>query len=263
MSENITYAVLNLSMVAGPSQRLVKSKDTEADPVYAEVKAKSLDTNSLDSCTTGDQRWCTRGRVLALTAVTGLLLVIGVTLVLVCLTTTQEPAELQMSSTTTRNTSHKSGLTTTQEPAELQMSSTTTRNTSHKSGCPPGWKQHEKNCYFFSQTENKDWNSSRKECAKNDSDLVIINNREEWEFLNTTSRAEQATVYYFLGLTYLETKRIWEWYNNTELNTNIFNVTTAPDTSDYLCAVLGRGKVETAHCSRSSTTKYMCQKAVA
>ncbi|XP_014382722.2 C-type lectin domain family 5 member A-like [Alligator sinensis] len=243
MSENIMYADLNFPAVAGLGSRLPKDNDTQAGPVYAEVKLKPLDTSSLNTCAAPGLmsqevntstkepsqhkpggRHCSRVCALAVGAVTILLLVTGVTLIVVYLSMAHDPSELQTVSKTTK-------------------------------GCPFGWTENRKSCYFFSgDRDKKSWNASMEECNKNGSKLVIINSKDELDFLKGMSEGG----YYFLGLTYSNTKGKWNWIDDTELNTDIFNI--AQKYSDYCCAVVGHNKVASANCNGSSSSNYMCEK---
>ncbi|XP_010076640.1 PREDICTED: C-type lectin domain family 5 member A, partial [Pterocles gutturalis] len=123
-------------------------------------------------------------------------------------------------------------------------------------GCPQNWKKNGGKCYFFSQTQQKDdWNASRKECTDMNSDLVIIDNKEELHYLFSQSRGH----YYLLGLTYSKKEKKWKWINNMEHSTDMFTI--GGDFTDYFCTVIGHNKVETASCNGSSTTQNMCEKA--
>ncbi|NXG93508.1 KRBBA protein, partial [Stercorarius parasiticus] len=125
-------------------------------------------------------------------------------------------------------------------------------------GCPRDWEKHGGKCYFFSQIQEiRDWNASRKECTDMNSDLVIIENTDELDYLKFQSKS----TYYLLGLTstYSESKKKWKWINDMEHNTDMFNI--EGDFTDYFCTVIGHEKVETAPCGGSLTTRNMCEKA--
>ncbi|NWW98893.1 CLC5A protein, partial [Caloenas nicobarica] len=123
-------------------------------------------------------------------------------------------------------------------------------------GCPQGWEQKGEKCYlFFPTPKENDWNASRKECRDKESDLVIIENKEELDYLCSQSKGH----YYLLGLTYSEREKKWKWINNMEHSTDTFTI--EGDHTDYFCAVIGHGEVATAHCNGSSTTQNMCEKA--
>uniref|UniRef100_A0A8C3Y8A2 C-type lectin domain-containing protein n=1 Tax=Catharus ustulatus TaxID=91951 RepID=A0A8C3Y8A2_CATUS len=122
-------------------------------------------------------------------------------------------------------------------------------------GCPPAWKKHGRKCYFFStEQKEKDWTSSRAECAAMGSDLVIIESREELSYLLSQSRYR----YYFLGLRYSPEERNWKWINNVEHDLTIFSV--HGPVSRYHCTVIGFGNVSTAPCHGTRSTQNMCEK---
>uniref|UniRef100_A0A8C8DBH3 C-type lectin domain-containing protein n=1 Tax=Oncorhynchus tshawytscha TaxID=74940 RepID=A0A8C8DBH3_ONCTS len=78
--------------------------------------------------------------------------------------------------------------------------------------CSDGWKKFECSCYFIS-TEKKTWEESRQDCLERGTDLVIINSKEEQEFLfNFKKRV-------WIGLTDRETEETWKWVDGTPLTT--------------------------------------------
>ncbi|XP_068810381.1 C-type lectin domain family 5 member A-like isoform X5 [Struthio camelus] len=141
-----------------------------------------------------------------------------------------------------------------QKPSEEQESPKATML--EERGCPSGWIRNRKKCYFFSQSRDiKDWNTYRQECKEMDSDLVIINNKEELEYLFSQSKGH----YYLLSLKYSNREKKWRWINNAEHRTDIFEI--SGNVIDYFCTVIGFDKVATASCCGSSTTQNMCEKA--
>ncbi|XP_074012727.1 killer cell lectin-like receptor subfamily B member 1B allele B [Numenius arquata] len=243
MSENIIYADLNLTESTRP--RLQKVTDVQGS-TYAEVKVQSLDTNAPASYTASGVSRSSRTRIAVFVALIILLLVLAVCLILMYLPT----ASGSPGSKTFSNTSEEA-LETGLDP---QWSGENGKQS--RMGCPPDWEKHGGKCYFFSQThEIKDWNASRKECTDRNSDLVTIDNQDELKYLSVRPEGH----YYFLGLTYSASEEKWKWINNMEHSTDMFNI--EKNYSDYCCAVVGRGKVETASCSGSETTRYMCEKA--
>ncbi|XP_009673677.1 C-type lectin domain family 5 member A-like isoform X2 [Struthio camelus] len=242
MSENLTYADLNVAELNTPRLQ----EDTHVpDSIYVEVKVKSLDTSAVASykvhgptgqaeiMNSKDSRrgksCCSRTCVAVLIAMIVLfLLVLGLGLILMFLRS-QKPSEEQES------------------PKATML---------EERGCPSGWIRNRKKCYFFSQSRDiKDWNTYRQECKEMDSDLVIINNKEELEYLFSQSKGH----YYLLSLKYSNREKKWRWINNAEHRTDIFEI--SGNVIDYFCTVIGFDKVATASCCGSSTTQNMCEKA--
>ncbi|NWY54793.1 CLC5A protein, partial [Chionis minor] len=225
MSENLIYIDLNLTESTRP--RLQKVTDAQGC-TYAEVKVQSLDTNAAASYTSSGKSCCSRRRVTVLIAVIILLLVLAVGLILMYHPTASSPPDSKTFSTTSEEAL----------------------------GCPQDWEKHGGKCYFFSQTQEKnDWNASRKECTDKNSDLVIIDNEDELNYLTLRSTGH----YYLLGLTYSQSEKKWKWINNMEYDADMFHI--GGDFTDYFCTVIGHSKVETASCDGSTTTQIMCEKA--
>ncbi|KAL9854397.1 killer cell lectin-like receptor subfamily B member 1B allele B [Geothlypis trichas] len=141
-------------------------------------------------------------------------------------------------------------------PTANSHQDSTTTTPAEALGCPPAWKKHGRKCYFFFPEWNaKDWNSSRAECTAMGSDLVVIDSREELNYLLSQSRHR----YYFLGLTYSPEEQKWKWINNVEHDAAMFNIWRP--FSDYDCVTIGLGDVRAAPCGGTPTTQNMCEKA--
>ncbi|XP_041867735.1 C-type lectin domain family 4 member F-like [Melanotaenia boesemani] len=74
--------------------------------------------------------------------------------------------------------------------------------------CPDGWKRFGRSCYFIS-TESKTWSESRNDCQERGADLVIINSKEEQEFVSKLSK------YFWIGLQWKE--HGWKWVDGSPL----------------------------------------------
>ncbi|KAM9398472.1 uncharacterized protein ACWYII_031035 [Salvelinus alpinus] len=82
--------------------------------------------------------------------------------------------------------------------------------------CSDGWKKFEYSCYFLS-TEKKTWEESRQDCLERGTDLVIINSKEEQEFLFTFKKRV------WIGLTDRETEETLKWVDGTPLTTEYWH----------------------------------------
>ncbi|KAM6971808.1 CD209 antigen-like [Aplochiton taeniatus] len=78
----------------------------------------------------------------------------------------------------------------------------------------PQWYKHGSSWYFVS-TEEKTWNESRQDCQSRGADLVIINSREEQEFVDTLRGNKRV----WIGLTDRVLEGAWRWVDGTPLIT--------------------------------------------
>uniref|UniRef100_A0A8D0GAZ0 C-type lectin domain-containing protein n=1 Tax=Sphenodon punctatus TaxID=8508 RepID=A0A8D0GAZ0_SPHPU len=124
--------------------------------------------------------------------------------------------------------------------------------------CSEEWMKHKDSCYYFSNEKVKfNWNNSREECFKNKSDLVIINDTEELDFLNATQSEKGG--YYFIGMIYSGTAdKEWIWINKSQGLNKLLSIKR--DRTDHYCAVIGFHKVTSAHCEEISTSLFLCEK---
>ncbi|KAG3292448.1 C-type lectin domain family 4 member A [Ictidomys tridecemlineatus] len=80
--------------------------------------------------------------------------------------------------------------------------------------CPEKWKSFSSSCYFFS-TDAKSWNDSQENCSRMEAHLVVINNKEEQDFLTQNMDKNAA---YFMGLSDPEGEGRWQWVDQTPYN---------------------------------------------
>uniref|UniRef100_A0A669BL53 CD209 antigen-like protein C n=1 Tax=Oreochromis niloticus TaxID=8128 RepID=A0A669BL53_ORENI len=78
--------------------------------------------------------------------------------------------------------------------------------------CPDRWRRFGSSCYFKS-TESKTWSESRRDCQDKGADLVMINSKEEQEFVNEFGG------FFWIGLTAKQTSGgyKWEWVDGSAL----------------------------------------------
>ncbi|KAM3624651.1 uncharacterized protein V6R79_026168 [Siganus canaliculatus] len=70
-----------------------------------------------------------------------------------------------------------------------------------------------KNSFYYISSVTKSWNSSRQDCKDRGADLVIVNSKEEQEFINLFKQK------FWIGLTDIE-EGTWRWVDGSLLNSS-------------------------------------------
>ncbi|KAL2309840.1 hypothetical protein Nmel_006070, partial [Mimus melanotis] len=71
--------------------------------------------------------------------------------------------------------------------------------------CPPGWQLHRGRCYFFSE-EARSWEDSQKNCLARKSQLLIIEDEIEMEFID---KKNKDTKYIWIDLDTEDMEKTW------------------------------------------------------
>ncbi|XP_046698943.1 C-type lectin domain family 4 member M-like isoform X3 [Silurus meridionalis] len=122
-----------------------------------------------------------------------------------------------------------------------------------------GWRFYNSSLYYIS-AEKKDWNQSRDDCREKGADLVIINSREEQEFIKRMyDRAA------WVGLSDRDTEGEWKWVDGTPLTTAYWNKGEPNSNGDEDCAVMSyvNNPVENwadFHCNNKFT--WICERRI-
>uniref|UniRef100_H3B614 Collectin-12 n=1 Tax=Latimeria chalumnae TaxID=7897 RepID=H3B614_LATCH len=82
------------------------------------------------------------------------------------------------------------------------------------SGCPAQWKNFKDKCYYFS-TEEDTFDEAIKFCEERSSIMVIINDREEQQWLKKQINGKGS---FWIGLTDRVKENEWVWLDGTPLN---------------------------------------------
>ncbi|XP_073730765.1 uncharacterized protein [Misgurnus anguillicaudatus] len=79
-----------------------------------------------------------------------------------------------------------------------------------------GWIYYQSSLYFIS-SEQKNWNESRSYCKEKEADLIIINNKEEQDFIMTFGKIKV-----WIGLTNNDEEGRWKWVDGSTLTTRFW-----------------------------------------
>ncbi|KAL3056031.1 hypothetical protein OYC64_018690 [Pagothenia borchgrevinki] len=88
--------------------------------------------------------------------------------------------------------------------------------------CPEGWKKFGCSCYNIS-TEKASWEQSRDNCTARGAHLVIVDRKEEQEFISSMTKE-----YTWIGLSDREEEGTWKWVDGSPLNLTFWKE-TQPD----------------------------------
>ncbi|XP_053335429.1 C-type lectin domain family 6 member A-like [Clarias gariepinus] len=80
-----------------------------------------------------------------------------------------------------------------------------------------GWRFFNSSLYYIF-TEQKSWTESRQNCRERGTDLVIINSKEEQEFINKLLSSSEA----WIGLSDRVREGEWKWVDDTPLSTRFW-----------------------------------------
>nr|XP_055064554.1 CD209 antigen-like protein C [Misgurnus anguillicaudatus] len=76
-----------------------------------------------------------------------------------------------------------------------------------------GWIYYQSS-FYYNSSEEKNWTESRSYCKEKEADLIIINNKEEHDFVHKVSGTEST----WIGLTDIDVEGRWKWVDNSTLN---------------------------------------------
>uniref|UniRef100_A0A8C3SFA3 C-type lectin domain-containing protein n=1 Tax=Chelydra serpentina TaxID=8475 RepID=A0A8C3SFA3_CHESE len=118
--------------------------------------------------------------------------------------------------------------------------------------CPMDWLSHRGKCYWFSK-DSKSWNESRADCSEKSSRKLVIQDREELEFIQNCT---QGKYHVWLGLSVISPEKNWTWVDSSMLDQTLFPVTGPADVNS--CGVIKGNRIHSETCS--AEFKWICQK---
>ncbi|CAI5767945.1 Hypothetical predicted protein [Podarcis lilfordi] len=82
--------------------------------------------------------------------------------------------------------------------------------------CPLQWQLHRDKCYWPSENI-KSWNESQRDCSTRDSQLLVIQDKEELDFIESITKNSK----YWIGLSLLKSKKKWMWITGFQLDQSL------------------------------------------
>ncbi|XP_029437118.1 killer cell lectin-like receptor subfamily B member 1B allele A isoform X2 [Rhinatrema bivittatum] len=86
--------------------------------------------------------------------------------------------------------------------------------------CPMNWLQHKGKCYYISRDSERSWSWSREDCAERDSQLLVIQDQEEKDFIHR----QAGDRYHWIGLHIPAPGRNWTWLDDSPFNQTLICV---------------------------------------
>ncbi|KAM9276274.1 killer cell lectin-like receptor subfamily F member 1 [Cariama cristata] len=119
--------------------------------------------------------------------------------------------------------------------------------------CPPGWQLHRGRCYYFSE-EAVSWNDSQRHCLAKKSQLLVIEDEIEMEFIDNK---EKDTKYIWIGLKIQDMKKQWSSAEDQGAQENSIAINRIE--TDKNCAVYRRkNMIQADNCQ--TLKKWICKK---
>ncbi|XP_038226757.1 killer cell lectin-like receptor subfamily B member 1B allele C [Dermochelys coriacea] len=118
--------------------------------------------------------------------------------------------------------------------------------------CPRHWVPHRDKCYWLSE-ENQYWSRGRDDCSRRGSQLLVIQDQEELEFIQNTTRNQNPM---WIGLNITSPGRKWTWMDGSPLNQTRFTVLGSAEENS--CAAVKKNQIQSELCT--TVYKWICQK---
>nr|XP_033779810.1 killer cell lectin-like receptor subfamily B member 1B allele C isoform X2 [Geotrypetes seraphini] len=116
--------------------------------------------------------------------------------------------------------------------------------------CPLNWVLHRGKCYYFSK-EERNWNRSREDCREKDSDLLVIKDQEERDFIKNRKQNN----HHWIGLHIPALGNSSKWVDGSSfINGTLFSVSTGMGR----CVSVANGHYDSDSCN--NVANWICQK---
>ncbi|XP_051962429.1 CD209 antigen-like protein E [Xyrauchen texanus] len=118
-----------------------------------------------------------------------------------------------------------------------------------------GWIWYQSNFYYIS-SEKKSWSESRRYCIQKGADLLIINHKNEQDFLKKFSGEDK----FWIGLTDTEKEVTWKWVNGSALTSGFWKSGQPDGQRQENCALTESSRWHDYPCF--DVYKWICEKSI-
>ncbi|XP_030042878.1 killer cell lectin-like receptor subfamily B member 1B allele C isoform X2 [Microcaecilia unicolor] len=117
--------------------------------------------------------------------------------------------------------------------------------------CPSDWFLHRGKCYYFSK-EERSWSSSLEDCKRRGSELLVIQDQEERDFIQSKTR----DIPHWIGLHIPSPGNNWTWVDGSPFNGKLFSVSGS--TEEDRCVSVNNHHYDSDSCTNAA--RWICQK---
>uniref|UniRef100_A0A674J789 C-type lectin domain-containing protein n=1 Tax=Terrapene triunguis TaxID=2587831 RepID=A0A674J789_9SAUR len=108
--------------------------------------------------------------------------------------------------------------------------------------CPTDWQLRGDKCYWVSRGR-KTWSESRADCSARDSQLLVIQDPEELEFIKDLTKHSHL---FWIGLSISSSEKAWIWVDGSRLDQSLFQ---APGPAENSCGAVWGKWIHSDACS--------------
>nr|XP_023969042.1 killer cell lectin-like receptor subfamily B member 1B allele C [Chrysemys picta bellii] len=118
--------------------------------------------------------------------------------------------------------------------------------------CPLDWQLRGDKCYWVSRG-GKTWSESRVDCSARGSQLLVIRDQEELEFLKDLT---QGSHLFWIGLSVPSPEKAWTWLDGSRLDQSLFPVSGPAEGNS--CGAVKGNRIHSDLCG--SVLRLICQR---